>query len=249
MAPGNTPTNTPIYRRVLLKLSGEFLLGDTAYGIDGKVLRRLAVDIGALITAGVEVAIVVGGGNLFRGETLAQTGINRITADQIGMLGTIMNALALRDALIKAEVKVHILSALPMLGVVDAYDRHKAMQHLSRKEVVIFAAGTGNPLVTTDSAASLRAVEIEAEILLKATQVDGIYSENPSLNAQAKRYQYLSYCDALAQECAVMDWNAFRQCRDHDMQIRVFNLNKKDVLLNIVLGIDEGTLVGRGISA
>jgi uridylate kinase len=235
--------NKPIYRRIVLKLSGEALLGQKSFGMDPAVLDRMAKEIGELVKLGVQVGLVIGGGNFFRGEALSQLGIGRITADHMGMLATVMNALAMRDALERAGFPTRVISAIHMSGVVDYYDRRKAMHHLTKGRVVIFAAGTGNPLVTTDSAASLRAIEVEADILLKATNVDGIYESDPVKNSNAKRYTQLSYAEALAKELGVMDLTAFCQCRDHHMKIRVFGLKKPGALLRVVLGEDEGTLV------
>lgn len=233
----------PIYKRIVLKLSGEALQGDKSFGIDPAVLDRMALEVGDLVKRNVQVGLVIGGGNLFRGETLSAAGIGRITADQMGMLATVMNALAMRDALERAGFATRIMSAIHMSGVVDYYDRRKAMHHLNKGRVVLFAAGTGNPLVTTDSAASLRAIEVEADILLKATNVDGVYSSDPLKDKNAVRYQVLSYQEALTKELGVMDLTAFCQCRDHHMKIRVFSLQKKGALLRVVLGEDEGTLV------
>lgn len=232
-----------IYKRIVLKLSGEALLGSKPYGIDPAMLDRMAFEIGELVKLKVEVGLVIGGGNFFRGEALSAAGIGRITGDQMGMLATVMNALAMRDALDRAGFATRIMSAIHMSGVVDYYDRRKAMRHLKKGRVVLFAAGTGNPLVTTDSAASLRAIEVEADILLKATSVEGIYSGDPLKDPQATRYHTLSYDEALKQELGVMDLAAFCQCRDHHMKIRVFGLHKAGALLRIVLGADEGTLV------
>lgn len=233
----------PIYRRIVLKLSGEALLGEKTFGICPAILDRMAIEVGELITLGVQVGLVIGGGNFFRGEALSLAGIGRITGDHMGMLATVMNALAMRDALERAGFATRIMSAIHMSGVVDYYDRRKAIHHLNENRVVLFAAGTGNPLVTTDSAASLRAIEVEADILLKATNVDGIYSSDPQKDPDAKRYQVLSYDEALRKELGVMDLTAFCQCRDHHMKIRVFNLKKKGALLRAVSGKDEGTLV------
>lgn len=233
----------PIYRRIVLKLSGEALMGDRTFGIDPKVLDRMATEIGALVKGGVQVGLVIGGGNFFRGEALSLAGIGRMTGDHMGMLATVMNSLAMRDALERAGFATRILSAIPMSGIVDYYDRRKAMDHLLKGRVVLFAAGTGNPLVTTDSAASLRAIEIEADIVLKATTVDGIYSSDPLKNPTAVRYKHLSYKEALEKELGIMDLAAFCQCRDHHMKIRVFSLQKPGALLRSVLGEDEGTLV------
>lgn len=238
--------NTPIYKRILLKLSGEALTGDEHFGIDPKVLDRIAGEIGELISLGVEVGLVIGGGNLFRGKQLFKAGLGRISADQMGMLATVMNAIAMRDALERAGFATRVMSAIPMSGMVDHYDRRKAMHHLQRGRVVIFAAGTGNPLVTTDSAASLRAIEIEANILLKATNVDGVYSADPAIERDAILYERITYASALEKELGVMDLTAFCQCRDHNMAIRVFNINKQGALLRIIRGEKEGTLVERG---
>lgn len=233
----------PRYKRILLKFSGEALAGDTSYGIAPAVLDKIAAEIGEVIALGVQVGVVVGGGNLFRGETLSAAGIGRITGDHMGMLATLMNALALRDACERAGYESRVMSAIPMSGIVDHYDRRKAIYHLSHGEIVIFAGGTGNPLVTTDSAASLRAIETEADILLKATGVDGIYDKDPMKNSDAKMYANLSFQEALHKELGVMDLAAFTQCRDQDMKIIVFNTNKEGALMRVVCGADEGTLV------
>lgn len=235
--------NKPIYRRIILKLSGEALLGEKNFGIDPAILDRMASEIGEIVNLKVQVGLVIGGGNFFRGEALSAVGIGRITGDQMGMLATVMNALAMRDALERAGFVTRIMSAIHMSGVVDYYDRRKAMHHLNKGRIVLFAAGTGNPLVTTDSAASLRAIEVEAEVLLKATTVDGIYSSDPAKDPQAKRYKILSYQEALTKELGIMDLTAFCQCRDHHMNIRVFSLQKRGALLRVVCGEDEGTLV------
>ncbi len=236
--------SSPKYKRILLKFSGEALAGNSGYGIEPAVLDRIAKEVRELVQLEVQVGIVVGGGNLFRGETLSAAGIGRITGDHMGMLATIMNALALRDAFERAGIETRVMSAIPMSGIVDYYDRRKAIYHLKSGKVVIFAAGTGNPLVTTDSAASLRAIETEAEILLKATSVDGVYDSDPATNSKAKRYENLSFQEALQKELGVMDLVAFSQCRDHNMQIRVFNMHKAGALLRAVNGENEGTLVG-----
>lgn len=235
--------HTSIYRRIILKMSGEALLGDKRFGIDPQVIDRMAMDVGAIVKLGVQVGLVIGGGNFFRGEALSQLGIGRVTGDHMGMLATIMNALAMRDALERANFPTRILSAIPMSGIVDYFDRRKAIHHLNKGRVVLFAAGTGNPLVTTDSAASLRAIEVEADILLKATNVDGVYSSDPLKDPKAKKYSVLTYNEALSKELGVMDLTAFCQCRDHHMKIRVFNLQKPGALKRIILGEDEGTLV------
>ncbi len=233
----------PHYKRILLKLSGESLMGDGHFGIDPKVLDRMAIEIGELITLGVQVAMVVGGGNIFRGQALFSAGLGRMSADHMGMLATIMNAIALRDAFERAGFGTRIMSAIPMSGVVDHYDRRKAIHHLNQGRIVIFSAGTGNPLFTTDSAASLRSIEIDADILLKGTKVDGVYSADPFKDPKATLYETLTYTQALEQELKVMDLTAFSQCRDYSMKMCVFNVNKPGILLRIVLGETLGTLV------
>lgn len=236
----------PICSRILLKVSGEALQGDTHFGIDPVVLDRLAADIKSLIELKVQVGLVIGGGNLFRGAALSAAGLGRVTGDQMGMLATMMNALALRDALERAGVETRTMSAIPMSGVMDVYDRRKAIHNLQQGRVVIFSGGTGNPLVTTDSAASLRAIETEADLLLKATNVDGIYSADPNKDPSATLYKRISYQEALEKELGVMDLSAFCQCRDHDVSLRVFNIEKSGALLRIVTGEEEGTIVEQG---
>jgi len=231
------------YQRILLKISGEALMGQSAFGIDPAVLLRIADEVKAVVSLGVQLGMVIGGGNLVRGTTLSKTGIDRVTADHMGMLATVMNALAMRETLEHVGLITQVMSAIPMSGLVSPYDRREAIHHLSKHHVVIFAAGTGNPLVTTDSAASLRAIEIKADLLLKATNVDGIYSADPSKDKNAVRYSRLSYDEALSKELGIMDLAAFCQCRDYHMPIRVFDIRKQGVLLDIVKGFDEGTLV------
>lgn len=233
----------PIYRRILLKMSGEALMGDASSSIDPKVLDRLANEVLEVHRKGVQIAIVIGGGNFFRGVTLSEVGINRLTGDYMGMLATVMNALALRDAFERTELPVRILSAIAMNGIADVFHRRKAMHHLAQGRIVIFAAGTGNPLFTTDSAASLRGIEIEADVVLKATNVDGVYSADPRKDKNATLYQRLTFQEALEKELAVMDLAAFCQCRDYNMSLRVFNINKPGALLNVIMGQDEGTIV------
>ena len=239
-------TNRLKYNRVLLKLSGEALAGDNSLGIEPKILQKLANEIGEISRLGVQVGLVVGGGNLFRGAVLSKSGIGRITGDHMGMLATLMNALAMRDAFERANLPTRIMSAIPMSGIVDHYDRRKAIHHLEVGRIVIFAAGTGTPLVTTDSAASLRGIEVGADIILKATNVDGIYSADPLKFPDAEKYTHLSYKQALSGEFGVMDLAAFCQCRDHGMPLRVFNMMKDGALLRIVQGEAEGTLVNGG---
>lgn len=231
------------YKRILLKLSGEALMGDEGFGIDPKVLDRMALEIGQLIGIGVQVGLVIGGGNLFRGAALQKAGLDRVTGDHMGMLATVMNALAMRDALERANINSRVMSSIPMSGVVDHYDRRKAVRALERGEVVIFAAGTGNPFFTTDSAACLRGIEVNAEVVLKATKVDGIYSADPMVDKSATKYDSLSYDEVLDKKLEVMDLTAICLCRDHEMPLRVFEMEKVGALVNIVNGGDEGTLV------
>ena len=231
------------YERILIKLSGEAFSGNGSSNIDPTFLKKITAEIRELIALKVQVAIVIGGGNFFRGVSLAKQGVTRITGDHMGMIATMMNALVLRDAFEQAKMPTRILSALPVNGIIDGFNRRKAMHHLESGRIVIFAGGTGSPLVTTDSAASLRAIEIEADVLLKATNVDGVYSADPIKEPQAVLYDKLTYDAALKKELAVMDLNAFCQCRDFNMPIRVFNINKPGVLLRVVMGANEGTLV------
>ncbi len=234
----------PIYRRILLKMSGEALMGDgNGHPINPTVLDRFAQEVTELHKTGVQIAIVIGGGNFFRGAALSEAGINRITGDHMGMLATVMNALGLRDSFERAGLPVRVLSAIAMGGVVDHFQRRKAIHHLQQGRVLIFAAGTGNPLVTTDSAASLRGIEIEADAVLKATNVDGVYSDDPEKNPDAIMYDTLTYQEALEKELAVMDLAAFCQCRDHNMELRVFNISKPGALKRVVMGETEGTVV------
>ncbi len=237
---------TPKYKRILLKLSGEALNGNTEMGIDPAVLQRIATEIHQLVELGVEVGVVIGGGNLFRGAALSQAGLGRVTGDHMGMLATLMNALAMRDVFEENAMPTRIMSAITMTGIVDPYDRRKAVNHLKQGRVVIFAAGTGNPFVTTDSAASLRAIEIDADLVLKATNVDGVYSADPHKDKTAKRYHKLTYADVLQKELGVMDLAAFCQCRDYNLTLRIFTMHKPGALLRIVLGEEEGTLIVNG---
>lgn len=232
-----------LYRRVILKISGEALAGPQEFGIDFAVMHYVVEEVMLITKLGIEVGIVVGGGNFFRGLSLYDDGLNRVTGDQMGMMATMLNALAMRDIFTQHRVSSEVMSAIPLRGITDCYDRNKAMQHLREKRVLILAGGTGNPLVTTDFALSLRGIELEADLLLKATNVDGVYDSDPTKNVNAKRYQQLTYKEAIEKELAIMDLVAFCQCRDHNMKLRVFNLRKHSALLNIVLGEDEGTLV------
>jgi uridylate kinase len=230
-------------RRILVKLSGEALMGSGEYGIDPVFLKRLAGEIHAMRGFGTEVALVVGGGNLFRGAGLARAGMDRVTADHMGMLATVMNSLALQDSLESIGVFVRVMSAIRVNQVCEDYIRRRAVRHLEKGRVVIFAAGTGNPFFTTDSAASLRAIEIEADLLVKATKVDGVYDADPVVNPGARRYDRLTYDQVLDQRLGVMDATAIVLCRDHRLPLRVMNLNESGALVRIARGEDVGTLV------
>ncbi|MFZ9127515.1 MAG: UMP kinase [Pseudomonadales bacterium] len=237
---------TPKYQRVLLKLSGE-ALGVEGVGIDPKVLDRTALEIGQLVGIGIQVGLVIGGGNLFRGAALSAAGLDRVTGDHMGMLATVMNALAMRDALERANIQTVVMSSIPMSGVVEHYDRRLAIRHLQEGDVVIFSAGTGNPFFTTDSAACLRGIEIEADVVLKATKVDGVYSADPVTHPEALKYDEITYDKVLEDQLGVMDLTAICLARDHDMPLRVFKLDKQDALLNAVVSDHEGTLVTSGL--
>lgn len=232
------------YKRILLKFSGEALMGKSQFGIDPSVLDKLARDVAELIQMGVEVGLVLGGGNLFRGKALSKAGVGRVTGDHMGMLATVMNALAMRDALERIDLPARIMSAIPMIGVVDSYHRRKAITHLRNGHVVIFAAGTGNPFFTTDTAACLRAIEVGADVVLKATKVDGVYSEDPMKNPNASRYDYLSYKEVLTKGLEVMDSTAICLCQDQGMPLQVFDMAAPEALKRIVLGERVGTIVG-----
>jgi uridylate kinase len=241
MAQQLTPKARP--QRILVKLSGEALLGQAEYGIDPQVIKRVAAELRDVQALGVQVAVVLGGGNLFRGAGLARAGMDRVTADHMGMLATVMNALALQDALEGLGIFARVMSAIRINEVCEDYIRRRAVRHLEKGRVVIFAAGTGNPFFTTDTAASLRAIEIEAQLLLKATKVDGIYSADPLTDPKAILYPHLTFDRVLSERLNVMDATAIVMCRDHDLPLRVFNLNAPGQLLRIVNGEDCGTLV------
>lgn len=236
----------PVYRRILLKLSGEALMGAGAHGIDPDVLDRFAADVRELVGAGVQVGLVIGGGNLFRGAGLAARGMDRVTGDHMGMLATLMNALAMQDALERLGAPARVMSALSVGRVCEDYVRRDAMRHLEKGRVVIFAAGTGNPFFTTDTAASLRAIEVGAELLIKATKVDGIYSADPMTDPGATFYPRISYGQALREGLKVMDTTAIVLCRDHGMPLRVMNINASGALLRLIRGEDIGSLVVSG---
>ena len=235
--------NKPIYQRILLKLSGEALQGEEGFGIDPSILDSMALEIKDLIGMGVAVGVVIGGGNLFRGAKLAKAGMNRVVGDHMGMLATVMNGLAMRDALHRADVNAKLMSAFQLNGICDTYNWSEAIKMLREKRVVIFSAGTGSPFFTTDSAACLRGIEIEADVVLKATKVDGVYDSDPAKNPNAKLHNSLSYADVIEKELQVMDLAAFTLARDHGMPIRVFNMGKVGVLRNVVLGTEEGTTI------
>ena len=235
-----TINRKPIFRRVLLKLSGEALMGDEGFGIDPKVLDRMAQEIKELVELDVEVGLVIGGGNFLRGGSLAEAGMNRVVGDHMGMLATVMNGLAMRDALHRAFVNCRLMSAIPLC---DAYNWAEAISLLKTGRVVIFAAGTGNPFFTTDSAACLRGIEIEADTVIKATKVDGVFSDDPVKNPDATLYRHLSYNEIIDKELKVMDLAAFTLARDHNMPLSVFNMNKSGALKRVIMGEEEGTLI------
>ncbi len=231
------------YRRILLKLSGEALMGKEDYGIDPAVIERIAGEIKEIIAAGVEVGIVIGGGNIFRGAGLAANGIDRVTGDHMGMLATVMNALAIQDSLEKHDVTARVMSAIDIHEVCEDYIRRRAIRHLEKGRVVIFAAGIGNPFFTTDSAAGLRAVEIGADLVLKATKVDGVYTDDPVTNPDAERFDQLGYDEVIKRDLKVMDTAAIVLCRDQQMPLRIFDMGQPGALMKIVQGEAIGTLV------
>lgn len=231
------------YKRVLLKLSGEVLMGDTDYGIESATIERLALELIGVHASGVQLAVVIGGGNIFRGMTGSARGMDRASADYMGMMATIMNAIALQDAIERNGAYVRVISALHVREVAEPYIRRRAIRHLEKERIVIFAAGTGNPYFTTDTAASLRAMEIDADVVLKGTKVDGVYSADPKKDPNARRYDTVSFTDALTMKLGVMDSTALSLCRDNDMPIIVFDVNTPGNLLRAVQGEPVGTLV------
>ena len=233
----------PKYKRILLKLSGESLMGEDAFGINRQTLASVVEDIKEVLELGVQVGIVVGGGNIFRGVALGATGMDRATGDNMGMLATVMNAMALQDALRNAGVEARVQSALTIEQVAERYIRGRALRHLEKGRVVIFGAGTGNPFFTTDTTAALRGAEIGAEIVLKATKVDGIYSEDPKKNPNATLYHDITFNEAMQRDLKVLDATAFALCRDQKLPIKVFSILKKGAMARVVMGEDEGTLV------
>ena len=234
------------YSKILLKYSGEAVAGNQEQGIDPQILRFMSNEIKSIVNLNVSVGLVIGGGNLFRGEQLNQDGIDRVAGDHMGMLATMMNGIALRDSLERNGIKTRVMSAIPMPGVVEHFDRRIAMQLLDAGFVVIFTAGTGNPFFTTDTAACLRAIEINADVMLKATKVDGVFSEDPNINPKATFYNALSFEEAISKNLKVMDTTALTLARDNGMKIKVFNFKKENALLDIVKGETIGTLLENG---
>ena len=231
------------YKRFLVKFSGESVAGKEGIGIDPKILDEMAASIKACKDLGAQISVVIGGGNLFRGEKLSKVGMDRVAGDHMGMLATVMNGIALRDALERANIKTRLMSAISMSGLVEHYDRRRAIQLLKDGYVVIFTAGTGNPFFTTDTAACLRAIETQSQIMLKATRVDGVYSEDPEKNDNAIFYEQITFNKAIGENLKVMDATALTLARDHSLPIKVFNINTKDTLKSIILGEKIGTLI------
>jgi uridylate kinase len=238
--------NTIKYQRILLKLSGEALMGDEDYGIDPKVLKRLAQEVIDVHRAGVQIGVVIGGGNIFRGAGLADAGMDRVTGDHMGMLATVMNALAMQDAIEKLGGYARVMSAIKINEVCEDYIRRRAIRHLEKGRIAIFAAGTGNPYFTTDSAAALRAAEIGAQLLLKATKVDGVYSADPKKVKNAQRYEHLSYDQVIERKLNVMDTAAIALCRENGLPLRIYDIGRAGDLMRIMRGEAVGTLVDRG---
>ncbi|QCI25447.1 UMP kinase [Buchnera aphidicola (Sitobion avenae)] len=235
-----------IYRRILLKISGEVLQGVNKFGIDINSLKRIAKEVQAIVNIGIQVGLVIGSGNLFRGAELSKLGLKRVAADHIGILSTVINSLAMRDTINSiSSIKTCLMSAIPLNGICEIYSCERAINLLSNNVVIIFAAGTGNPFFTTDSAACLRGIEIESDIILKGTKVDGVYSKDPKKDNNAILYRQLTYKDVLKKELKVMDLAAFTLARDYHLPIRVFNINKPGSLYRIMIGNDEGTLITR----
>lgn len=241
-------TAAPVYRRVLLKLSGEALSGDRGFGIDTATLDHVCREIASVVELGVEVAVVIGGGNFFRGAQAQESGIERAAADYMGMLATVINAIAIQQALQKSGIEARVQSAIPISPVTEPYVRERAIKHLRHRRVVIFASGTGNPFFTTDTAASLRAVETGAQMLLKATQVDGVYTADPRSNPGAIRYDRISYAEALRKRLKVMDATAFALCQENNVPLRVFTMREEGNFKRVVMGEDVGTLVSNEVN-
>ena len=239
-------TKKPIYQRILLKLSGEALQEDQLSGINAGKLTRISQEIASVVKLGVQVALVIGGGNLIRGAELCVTGIDRVTADQMGMLATVVNGLAILDALERKGIPVGLMSAMSIPSIAPGFDRRMAKEALQAGRVMIFVGGTGNPLVTTDTTAALRGIEVDADIVIKATKVDGVFAADPIKNPKAERYDSLTYDEVLEQRLGVMDLNSILLCRDHALPVRVFNMNKLGALARIVTGESVGTLIQTG---
>lgn len=237
------PANHPAHKRILLKLSGEALMGEDAFGINHATIQRIVQEVAEVTRLGVELAVVIGGGNLFRGVAGGSVGMDRATADYMGMLATVMNSLALADAMNKVGLTARVMSAIGIDQVVEPYVRPKALQYLEEGKVVVFAAGTGNPFFTTDTAAALRGAEIGAELVLKATKVDGVYTADPKKDPSATRYSTISFDEAISSNLGIMDATAFALCRDQKLPIKVFSIFKNGALKRVVMGEDEGTLV------
>lgn len=237
-------TSPILYKRILLKLSGEALMGDFDYGIDPKVINRIAAEISQVKDLGVQIALVIGGGNIFRGAGLSESGMDRVTGDHMGMLATVINSLALQDALESIDVDARVMSALQIHEVCEDYIKRRAIRHLEKNRIIILAAGTGNPFFTTDTAASLRAIEIGADVLLKATMVDGVYDSDPKKDKNATFFEKISYDQVLNKKLNIMDATAVVVCRDNNLPLRVFNLIEKDALINTMTNERVGTLVG-----
>ena len=238
-------TTSPIlYKRILLKLSGEALMGDFDYGIDPKVINRIASEVSQVKDLGIQIALVIGGGNIFRGAGLSKSGMDRVTGDHMGMLATVINSLALQDALESIDVDARVMSALQIHEVCEDYIKRRAIRHLEKNRIIILAAGTGNPFFTTDTAASLRAIEIGADVLLKATMVDGVYDSDPKKDKNATLFEKISYDQVLNKKLNIMDATAVVVCRDNNLPLRVFNLIEKDALINTMTNERVGTLVG-----
>ena len=243
MAPDGA-NSSPVYKRVLLKLSGEALMGDQQYGVDPKVVAQIADDVNEIQRLGVETAIVIGGGNIFRGLAASARGMDRATADYMGMLATVINGLALQDALEQAEVLTRVVTAIEMRAVAEPFIRRRAVRHLEKGRVVVFAAGTGNPYFTTDTAAALRAMEIKADVILKGTKVDGVYTADPMLDKTATKYASISYLQVLERQLRVMDATAISLCMDNKLPIVVFNMQEPGSIRRVVMGEPVGTTVG-----
>ncbi|MBX7041592.1 MAG: UMP kinase [Ignavibacteria bacterium] len=231
------------YNRILLKLSGESLMGERSFGIDSEVLEKIAGEVEKVAKLGVEIGLVVGGGNIYRGLSARKQGIDRVTGDQMGMLATIINSLAVQNALEKKGIQTRVQTAIRMEEIAEPFILRRAVRHLEKKRIVIFSAGTGSPYFTTDTAAALRAIEIKADVIIKGTRVDGVYDSDPEKNAKAKMYKELTYLDVLEQDLRVMDLTSITLCQENNLPIKVYNMNRKDNLLKLVKGENIGTLI------